>query len=181
MRSDAIEGLTAAEKLPSLYGEDRLVLLTRDPYWLFAYWEVTPATRKQLEMEGQRAWEHLNLALRITRYDSDLDQEEGCFHIPINHSETDWCIEAGVPDRYYKVELGGQIPEKGFVSLLCSNTVKTPRDQISDVIDENWRLPDWQARRLYRRTDRGNLSSLEMAIRGGGSAHLERRDGHHDA
>lgn len=179
MRSDAIEGLTAAEKLPPLYGADRLVLLTRDPYWLFAYWEVTPTTRKQLEMEGQRAWEHLNLALRVTRYDTD--KEEGCFHIGINHTTVDWCIEAGVPDRYYKVELGGQIPGRGFVPLLCSNIVKTPRDQISDVIDENWSLPDWQARRLYRRISRGNLSSLEMAMRGGGSAHLERRDEKHDA
>ncbi len=178
MRSDAIEGLTAAEKLPSSYGEDRLVLLTRDPYWLFAYWEVTPESRKQLEIEGRRAWEHLNLALRVTRYDTDMDKEEGCFHIPINHTVDNWCIEAGVPDRYYKVDLGVQIADRGFVSLLCSNIVKTPRDQISDVIDENWRLPDWQARRLYRRIARGNPSSLEMAIRGGGSAHLERSDGH---
>jgi uncharacterized protein len=154
VRSDAIEGLTVAEKLPSFYGEDRLVLLTRDPYWLFAYWEVTPASRKQLEMEGRRAWEHLNLALRITRYDMDMQKEEGCFHIPINHTVDNWCIEVGVPDRYYKVELGGQIPDRGFFPLLCSNIVKTPRDQISSVIDENWSLPDWQTRRLYRRIDR---------------------------
>lgn len=174
MRSNAVEGPTAAEKLPSFYGKDRLVLLTRDPYWLFAYWEVTTETRKQLEVEGQRAWEHLNLALRVTRY-ADMDKEDGCFHIPIDYTADNWCIEAGVPDRYYKVELGGQIPDRGFVSLLCSNIVKTPRDQISNVIDENWRLPDWQARRLYRRIARGSLSSLEMAIKGGGSAHMERR------
>ncbi len=175
MRSGAVEGLTTVEKLPSFYGEDRLVLLTRDPYWLFAYWEVTPATRQQLEMEGQRSWEHLNLALRVKRYATAMENE-GCFHIPINHTADNWCIEVGVPDRYYRVELGAQIPEKGFVALLCSNTVKTPRDEISNVIDENWRLPDWQARRLYRRIARGSISSLEMAIRGGGSIHLERRD-----
>ncbi len=180
MRSDAIEGLTAAESLPSFYGEDRLVLLTRDPYWLFAYWEVTPVSRKQLEMEGQRAWEHLNLALRVSRYDTDMEKEEGCFHIPVNHTVESWCIEAGVPDRYYKVELGGQIPGRGFVSVLCSNIVKTPRDQISNLIDENWRLPDWQARRFYRRITRGNISSLEMVIQGGGSAYMERRDGYDD-
>lgn len=175
VRSETIEGFTSSEKLPSYYGVDRLVLLTRDPYWLFTYWEVTPATKQQLENEGRRPWEHLNLALRVKRYDADMNNEETCYHIPVDSHGSNWHIEVGVPDRWYTVELGGQIPEKGFVPLLCSNAAKTPRDQISNVIDENWRLPDWQARRLYRRIDPGSLSSLEMAIWGGGSIIPERR------
>jgi len=174
VRSGAIEGLTAADKLPSFYGEDRLVLLSRDSYWLFAYWEVTPAARQQLEKEGQRPWEHLNLALRVRRYNTSMEKEEGCIHIPINHEADSWYIEAGVPDRSYQVDLGGQIPGKGFVSLLSSNIARTPRDDISSVIDENWYLPDWQTRRLYRRINRGSLSSLEMAVRGSGT-NRERR------
>src|SRR2546428_8916486 len=31
--------------LPRAYGRDRLVLLVRDPWWLFAYWELTPTSR----------------------------------------------------------------------------------------------------------------------------------------
>jgi len=174
VRSGAIEGLTTAEKLPSSYGEDRLVLLTRDPYWLFAYWDVTPATRQQLEKEGQRPWEHLSLALRVKRYNTTMEKEESCFHIPINREADNWYIEVGVPDRCYRVELGGQIPGKGFVPLLTSNIARTPRDDISNIIDENWYLPDWQARRLYRRINRGSLSSLEMAVRGSGT-NMERR------
>ena len=176
MRSSAVEGLSMAEKLPSFYGEDRLVLLTRDPYWLFTYWEVTSATRQHLEREGERSWEHLNLALKVKRYTAVMENEETCFHIPINHNTDNWCIEVGVPDRYYRVELGAQIPGKGFVALLCSNMVKTPRDEISNVIDENWQLPDWQARRLYRRISRSSISSLEMAVLGGGSILPERRE-----
>ena len=33
--------------LPHIYGRDTLVLLPRDPWWVFAYWEVTPTTREQ--------------------------------------------------------------------------------------------------------------------------------------
>src|SRR5580765_2103925 len=33
-------------ELPAAYGVDRLVLVPRDPWWLFAFWEITPATRE---------------------------------------------------------------------------------------------------------------------------------------
>ena len=29
-------------RLPVYYEEDKLVLLIRDPWWIYAYWEVTP-------------------------------------------------------------------------------------------------------------------------------------------
>ena len=32
--------------LPAAYGVDRLVLVPRDPWWLFAFWEIAPATRE---------------------------------------------------------------------------------------------------------------------------------------
>ncbi len=177
VRASAVEGLSPAEKLPLFYGKDRLILLTRDPYWLYTYWEVTPAARQRLEKEGQRCWEHLSLALRVKRYaDSAMLKEESCYHLPINHTADNWCLEVGVPDRYYQVELGAQVPGKGFIALLCSNMVKTPRDEMSSLIDENWRLPDWQAKRLYRRITRGSISSLEMSAWGGGSIIPERRE-----
>jgi len=41
--------LNRGESLPQFYGVDRLVILPRDPYNIFAYWEVSLPTRDNLE------------------------------------------------------------------------------------------------------------------------------------
>ncbi|HVN67357.1 MAG TPA: DUF4912 domain-containing protein, partial [Candidatus Sulfotelmatobacter sp.] len=40
----------AAEKLfefPAGYGDNRIVLMVRDPYWLYTYWEVNDQRRQE--------------------------------------------------------------------------------------------------------------------------------------
>jgi uncharacterized protein len=162
MHPSSREFLDGGEDLPFYYGEDQLVLLPRDPYWLFAYWEISIPTRKRLESETQINWESFELSLRVHRFGMDNSGKESQFDIQINSFSDNWYIKAGVPDRKYQIEYGFISPEKGFQSLLTSNIVSTPRDSLSDVIDENWQLPDWQARRLYWRISRINLSSMEI-------------------
>ncbi|RJX23470.1 MAG: DUF4912 domain-containing protein [Dethiobacter sp.] len=158
--------LDGGENLPLYYGGDRLVLLPRDPYWLYAYWEISLPTRPFLESAAQKNWESLDLVLRTHRFNPEKNEEESHFDIQIPPSSDNWYIKAGVPNKKYRVELGCLLPEKNFKTVLVSNVVTTPRDSLSDIIDENWRLPDWQARRLYWRIARGNLSSMEMMKRG---------------
>lgn len=153
--------LDGGEKLPSFYGEDRLVLLPRDPHWFFAYWEVSPSRKREAERKGGKPWEMLPLALRVHRYHRESLHREGYFEIEINPEADNWYIKAGVPDKKYQVELGYYSPAGGFTVLLTSNMVTAPRDRMSDVFDENWRLPDWQARKLYSRLALSSLSSPE--------------------
>lgn len=162
MHPSSREYLDGEENLPLYYGEDCLVLLPRDPYWLFAYWEISIPTRQRFEAEFHKPWDSLQLLLRVYRYDAQGTGKESYFDIQINPSADNWYIKAGVPNKKYQTELGCYLPEGGFRHILSSNLVTTPRDSLSDIIDENWRLPDWQARRLYRRISRSNLSSLEM-------------------
>ncbi len=165
MHPSSKENLNRGKSLPSYYGEDRLVLLPRDPYWLFAYWEVSWPTKDIIAEETQRDYASLKFGLRIHRFSED--KEAGTFFdLNITSSADHLYIKAGVPDKNYWVELGYYLPNGEFKVILTSNTVSTPRDSLSEIIDENWRLPDWQARRLYWRIGRGNLSSLEMAQRG---------------
>src|SRR5690606_36157969 len=51
-------------ELPAAYGEDRLVLMTRDPDTLFVYWEITPARRREAE-QAMRRGERYQEALRL--------------------------------------------------------------------------------------------------------------------
>ena len=34
-------------ELPAQYGQNKLVLLVRDPWWVYAYWEVTDSKRRE--------------------------------------------------------------------------------------------------------------------------------------
>ena len=48
----------------------------------------------------------------------------------------------GIPDREWVAELGLRTASGGFFMLVRSNTVKTPPFGISDVLDEEWMMPD---------------------------------------
>jgi hypothetical protein len=166
MHPSSKEFLDGEKNLPSSYGRDRLVLLPRDPYWIFAYWEISPSTYLFLERETRQPKDFLELVLRVYRYHwgYDNDKVESHFDLKLSPSTNNWYINAGVPDRKYKTELGYYLADTEFKSFLTSNFVMTPRDSLSDVIDEKWRLPDWQARRLYRRITLSNLSSPERLM-----------------
>jgi len=128
--------------LPSRYGVDRLVLLARDPNWLYAYWEISAT--KQVEFitkYGPEAWSSTRPVLRV--YDItgvDFDGKNALSYMDIRLSEEadSWYIEVGRPDHTFCVELGRMFNDGRFVALLRSNVVNTPRASISDRIDEEW-------------------------------------------
>lgn len=155
------KNLDREESLPLYYGEDRLVLLPRDPYWLFAYWEISLPARQHLAVEMQKNYILLDLALRCHRF-TENNGGDSYFDLSITPTADNWYIKAGVPNKQYYVELGCYLPDGRFKVILTSNTIRTPRDSLSEIIDENWHLPDWQARRFYWRISRSSLSSLEM-------------------
>ncbi|NMB36296.1 MAG: DUF4912 domain-containing protein [Firmicutes bacterium] len=165
MHLSSREYLDRGRNLPSYYGENRLVLLPRDPYWLFAYWEIDIPTRQGLAKEMQRDYASLNFALRCHRF-TENNGVGSYFDLPVTPAADNWYIKAGIPDKQYRLEYGCYLPDGGFKVILTSNTVRTPRDSLSEIIDENWQLPDWQARRFYWRISRSNLSSLEMMQHG---------------
>lgn len=161
MHSSHFENLNRGEHLPLAYGEDCLVLLPRDPHWLFAYWEVSPLTRRSIEKHTGLGWDANRTVLRVFRFDRDLKCDEGFFDIDPGPLAENWYINVGIPDKIYQVELGYVLPDGRYELILASNRVTTPRDQLSDILDEKWRLPDWQARRLFRRIALSHLSSPE--------------------
>lgn len=158
------ESLDGNETLHRYYGIDRLVLLPRDPYWIYAYWEINSQTLSKIESKAQKSWNMLNVMLRVYRLDILNKNEEGVYDINITPTADNWYINTGVPDKKYRVELG-IILNGDFYAMLSSNTISTPRDDISNVIDENWKLTDWHMKRLYRRISLHSLSSPERLIK----------------
>lgn len=129
-------------QLPQNYGLDRMVLMARDPHWLYAYWEITATKQDEFKGSfGTAAWSFTHPVLRVydvTGVDFDGKNAKGFIDIHISEHVDNWHIEVGEPDRAFCVDLGRMFPDGRFVTLLRSNTVTTPRASISDRLDEEW-------------------------------------------
>ncbi|WP_031513515.1 DUF4912 domain-containing protein [Desulfofalx alkaliphila] len=130
-------------ELPQKYNKDYLVLMARDPNWLYAYWEITATLQHNFVRKyGEANWHQSHPVLRV--YDiTGIDDFNGfnANHyrdIIINEDSSDWHFDVGAPDKTFCVDLGRILPDGTFILLLRSNRVNTPRANISDCIDEYW-------------------------------------------
>ncbi len=153
--------------LPGSYEEDRLALLPRDPYSLFAYWEISSSTRENIRKSwGEEVWQGSSPVLRICKHRrAHKGALDSVTDLDLEPDAASWYISINGPDHFYHAELGWRRPEGTFFSLLTSNLVLVPRDAISDLIDENWQLPNWKSRSLFRRISVYHLSSRELIRR----------------
>ncbi len=127
------------------YGEDSLVLMVRDPWWLYAYWEATLATwdRVRAQVPKKSAAKEVLRVYDVTDVvDFNGKNFKNFFDIELTSFNENWYINVGKPNRSFCVELGLRISDGKFYMLLRSNVVKTPRYGASDVTDEEWMVSD---------------------------------------
>ena len=128
-------------ELPRSYGEDTIVLLPRDPWWLFAYWEVTPSTRVQaLRVLGGEA-EGASEVLRV--YDVTFITFTGhnawrSWDVELPPGAESWYLNVGRPATSFCVEIGLRTPSGRFLPLARSNVVTTPRAAPSSDMTVRW-------------------------------------------
>lgn len=106
-------------ELPESYGEDRLVLMTKDPEYLFAYWDVTPE-RLALAERAKRDNEDYREALRLTWTSADL-LEDSFVLIPVALDAKRWYLRVPFSGLSYYVEIGWLGNQGHFISLLGSS------------------------------------------------------------
>ncbi|MCF8009954.1 MAG: DUF4912 domain-containing protein [Clostridiales bacterium] len=130
------------EELPHNYGVDRLLLLVRDPQWLYAYWEITATKQEEFNSNyGTGTWNSSRPALRVYEIDKEPENEENYNHftdIDINDFDDNWHINVGKANHSFCIDIGRVLPNGKFITILRSNTVTTPRENISDCLDEEW-------------------------------------------
>lgn len=131
-------------ELPHSYGRDRLVILARDPRWIYAYWELSRVKDERL----------LNAAKVLRVYDVSRIVFTGAnarrfFDVEIPGETDNWYIDTGDPGRSWCVELGARGPDRRFIPLLRSNTITAPPEGPSNIADEEWMVPEETFARLY--------------------------------
>ena len=111
------------------------MLLARDPWWLFAHWEISPVERiealRALGAEGEGVGEVLRVhgpeGDGLPPRDIDLEPGAGRIHFRVDH-----------PGRTYRVEVGLRTPSARFVALVSSSAVTTPPAAPSSDLGVRW-------------------------------------------
>ena len=112
--------------IPSHYEIDLMRLLVQDPFHLYVYWQLKDNPHDRLARLFPNGDFHTVLKLidETTNIAVLFDAAFGRNY---------WF--SVFPDRTYKVELGVRSAQYGYIKLLTSNTVTTPRGTISDQED----------------------------------------------
>ncbi len=127
------------------FDSDRLVLMVKDPRCLYAYWDISDNVREKYVKEfANDIWQRSTAALKITNV-----SQNSSFTININDAMDSTYINVPSSSSLYCVELGRLTSDNYFISILKSNYVVTPTDNISSnsaafFIDCMTMNEDWQ-------------------------------------
>ncbi|MBN1383883.1 MAG: DUF4912 domain-containing protein [Elusimicrobia bacterium] len=156
--------------IPERYNEDRLIILPRDPHWIFAYWDLADRTvQKTRKKYGKDIFESSRFALRLHDITGIKKFSGSNSHsykeIIINNTARSWYIDVENPGKKYCVQLGLKTKDGRFISLLISNSIVMPTGRVSDVIDEQWMLifEDYEKLLKLSGIDKIGAGSLDMA------------------
>ncbi|MBI5196399.1 MAG: DUF4912 domain-containing protein [Nitrospirae bacterium] len=135
--------------------EDRIVLLARDPNWIFAYWVIGERTFKSLRKKLAGSF----LALRV--YDvsgASIENANSFFDIRVSERIGSWHIRIEQADNEFLVEIGFLSPAGTFLPAARSNRILTPGARVGQL-----RLEDWITRKLYKEAYKLDLEELRRS------------------
>ncbi len=159
-----LDVVSLQENLPRGYGDDKIVLLVRDPHWIYSYWEIQELTIKQALAEHGFSEQYAQKVLRVYLGDETKYQD-----VEVEGLINNWYLNLGLPNTEIFVDLGIRV-QGIFISLVRSNRVRTPRAEMSEVIDDQWMSLEEDYRKLYAlsggfRMGEGSLGLQEMMER----------------
>jgi len=122
------------------------MLMVRDPWWLYAYWEIQPQRERQahtqLAPEEVAGLQTILRVYDVTDRDFPAQPAHRFMDIPLSSLANNWHIHVDAPNAEFIVDIGLLTRQGRFLLLARSNRVRTPRFGPSDVIDDAWMAPD---------------------------------------
>lgn len=113
-------------RLPEAYGTRRLFLVARDPYILFAYWDLSPDQYK--EAAGRAHDGKIFLEVYV-------DGGDRVAQIHVWESHKNWYLQLNRPSTSFFAQLGYYRQDGRFEVLARSASVITPRDTLSPNVE----------------------------------------------
>lgn len=133
-------------RFPQGYGDQKIVILVRDPWWIFAYWEICREREEdaigKIRSDGDLPVKTILRVYDVTDISFNGKNAHSHFDIELKGLASNWYINVGSPDRSWVVDIGIVTKKGSFYLLARSNIVKTPRYGMSDKLDAEWMMPE---------------------------------------
>lgn len=120
-------------------GDDRILLMVRDPYWLQVTWEISTRSIERAHAALAEHWHSAVPVLRLSQiadYHASSQPESIIKVVPIHGGVHCWYLEAPNPPSSFRVEIGYLVRDGRFHGLARSNLVTTPPPGASEVLDQ---------------------------------------------
>lgn len=126
--------------LPASYDSTYVTLIARDPYWMYAYWEIAPSCLEKVRVGRSADFEKAARVLRV--YDVSLIDFNGSnahrwFDLEVGQSNN-WYINIWQDNTSFVADIGLRVPDGRFFTLARSNAVTTPRANQSHRSEHIW-------------------------------------------
>jgi len=154
--------------LPRGYGDTKIIILPRDPLWMYAYWEVASQAyaelKKKIGEEKLSAGRWMLRVYDITGVAFDGTNSNRFFDIAIGPDVDNWYINVGELNRVWCVDVGVVTADGQFISVARSNVLGLPRQGVSPITDEQWAILQQEFDRLLRLSgvDKIGRSSFDL-------------------
>lgn len=145
--------------LPETYGIDEVEILCKDPFWYFAYWEVTDSSLELARTQLGAAAKDAMLVLRVfisTKAGGPSGREIRDFPVQAQHGRR--YLEVPRLAARLRVAVGLLSPEGYFAPIAHSSLVRIPPQQPS---------PDTSIEWLHVLPPRGDGQQHERIMKGG--------------
>jgi hypothetical protein len=133
-------------RFPQGYGDQKIVILVRDPWWIFAYWEIRREREEEIigkiKSDGDSPIKTILRVYDVTDVSFNGKNAHSHFDVELKGLASNWYINVGSPDRSWIVDIGIVTKKGSFYLLARSNMIKTPRYGMSDKLDAEWMMPE---------------------------------------
>jgi uncharacterized protein len=142
---------TTPGDLPDSYGETKLVVMVRDPYWAYSYWDLSGDTKVYIE-KIYRENDGVRPVLRVHDVSGvSFNGKNGntSWDLDVSLDARNWYINLGIPGASFIIDLGLKDKSGAFFLIARSNKISLPIDYPSSVVDEEWMISDMDFDELY--------------------------------
>ena len=153
--------------LPQQYGDNKIVLMARDPWTVFSYWEI----RKEVEAGVKatickKGLKPLKSVLKVYQALGNESEPELKIanEVELRNWATSWYIHVDEPGKEWLVDIGIIADNGEFFCLSRSNRVSTPANYMSETCEGEWRCPEELYYKMFSASggDESGESSLEV-------------------
>lgn len=166
--SSATSSVARVTGLPRGYGDTKITILPRDPFWFYAYWEISPHAYTELKKKvGEETLNASRWVLRtydITGIEFNGENAHRFFDITVNDADN-WYVNVTDQNRIWVADLGIVTQDGQFVPVARSNVLGLPRMGVSPVTDEQWAILQREFERLLKLSgvDKIGRSSFDLS------------------